>query len=245
MRISVLEQVKAFLKDAKNNNSYVFESKELKLTVKNYLIQKKMLYAPIRWIYILKKSEQFDSEVLEKYKYEVLAKLWWVFTGDFAIAYYLWDISFVKDFEIITEKKNFSSVLWQKYNLKFKASKVPRKINNIQIENIDISIENPISLYINNYKNISEDSDFVRYLMTIDISPEDIIYFIENKFKFSGISKLALLYKQNWFWGKHKVIMGTLREAGKQIDYRKATTQKTTTKNFLNIQTDEDLDSLI
>jgi hypothetical protein len=39
--------------------------------------------------------------------------------------------------------------------------------------------------------------------------------------------------------------MGTLREAGKQIDYRKATTQKTTTKNFLNIQTDEDLDSLI
>jgi hypothetical protein len=48
VRISVLEQVKAFLKDAKNNNSYVFDSKELKLTVKNYLIQKKMLYAPIR-----------------------------------------------------------------------------------------------------------------------------------------------------------------------------------------------------
>lgn len=63
MRISVLEQVKAFLKQAKLNNQFVYESKKIKLTVKNYLVSKNMLYSPIRGIFILKKSEQFDSEI--------------------------------------------------------------------------------------------------------------------------------------------------------------------------------------
>jgi hypothetical protein len=48
MRISVLEQVKAFLRNAKVNNSYVYISKDIKLTIKNYLIKEKMLYSPIR-----------------------------------------------------------------------------------------------------------------------------------------------------------------------------------------------------
>lgn len=245
MRISVLEQVKAFLKDAKLNNEFVYESKKIKLTVKNYLVSKKMLYSPIRGIFILKKSEQFDSEVWEKYKYEVLEKLGGIVTWDFASAYYLWDYSSIKTFEIITQSKNFESKLSEKYTLKFKASKVKRNTKIIKIGNASLCIEEPFSLYINNYKNIAINSDFVRYLMSQDISQWDIQQMIHDGFKTSWITKLALLFKQNWFAQRHKMIMTTLREAGKQIDYRKATTQKQSTNIYLNTQIDEDLDSLI
>lgn len=245
MRISVLEQVKAFLKHAKLNNEFVYESKNIKLTVKNYLVSKNMLYSPIRGIFILKKSEQFDSEVWEKYKFEVLEKLGGILSWDFASAYYLGDYSLIKTFEIITKSKNFESNLSQKYHLKFKASKVARYTNKIQIGKATLIIEQPFSLYINNYKNIAQNSDFIRYLMTQDIYQEDIQKMIHDGFKSSGIAKLALLFKQNWFWQKHKMIMATLREAGKQIDYRKATTQTKTMKNTLNLDQIEDLDSLI
>ncbi len=245
MRISVLEQVKAFLKSAKQNNEYVYESKKLKLTVKNYLVQKNMLYSPIRGIFILKKSEQFDSEILEKYKYKILEKLGWILSWDFAASYFLWDIWWVKTFEIITKTKNFESNLSEKYSIKFKASRVPRYTKDIKIVETTLKIEQPFSLYINNYKNISENSDFLRYMMSLDISQENIHKMIQDGFKSSWIAKLALLYKQNWFSQRHKMIMTTLRQAGKQIDYRKATTQKNTMKKTLNSQTHEDLDSLI
>jgi len=245
MRISVLEQVKAFLKNAKINNSYVYSSKEIKLTIKNYLIQEKMLYSPIRWIYILKKHDQFAWDVLEKYKLEVLSKLWWVLTGDFAIAEYLWDISQIKSFKIITKSKSFKTKLWDNITLEFVASKVPRIIKKLKIENCELQIEDALSLYINNYKNIPENSEFIRYLMNVDIDHHMIEYLIKNKFKISWISKLALLYKLNWFTGKHKIIMNTLRQAGKQIDYRKAKTQVSKNKTPISISYSEDLDSLI
>lgn len=245
MRISVLEQVKAFLKQAKLNNQFVYESKKIKLTVKNYLVSKNMLYSPIRGIFILKKSEQFDSEIWEKYKFEVLEKIGWILSWDFAIAYYLGDYNSVKKFEIITKNKNFESKLAEKYTLKFKASKVARYTKNTKIENANVILEQPFSLYINNYKNIAQNSDFIRYLMTQDIHQEDIQQMIQDGFKSSGIAKLAILFKQNWFWQKHKMIMATLRQAGKQIDYRKATTQTKTMKKILNLQQNEDLDSLI
>jgi len=245
MRISVLEQVKAFLKNAKINNSYVYNSKDIKLTIKNYLIKEKMLYSPIRWIYIIKKHDQFNWDVLNRYKFEVLQKLWWVISGEFAIEYYLWDINHIKAFKIITKNKNFKTKLWDNIHLEFTASKVPRINNKQQIENSELLIEDPISLYINNYKNIPENSDFIRYLMNIDVDYKLIETLITNKFKISGISKLALLYKQNWFTGKHKTIMNTLRQAGKQIDYRQAKTQVSNSKSPISTSLIEDLDSLI
>ena len=245
MRISVLEQVKAFLKNAKIHNSYVYSSKEIKLTIKNYLIKEKMLYSPIRWIYIIKKHDQFVWDVLEKYKYEVLQKLWWVISWNWAIAYYLDDIGHIKTFKIITENKSFKTKLWDNIHLDFTASKVPRIKKKQKIENSELLIEDPISLYINNYKNIPENSDFIRYLMNVDFDYKFVEKLIENKFKISWISKLALLYKQNWFSGKHKTISNTLRQAGKQIDYRKATTQVSKNKTPISTSQVEDLDSLI
>lgn len=245
MRISVLEQVKAFLKNAKINNTYVYISKDIKLTIKNYLIKEKMLYSPIRGIYILKKHDQFAWDVLEKYKYEVLSKLWWVITGSFAVWQYLWDISHIKSFKIITKNKSFKTKLWENIELEFVASKVPRIIKKLKIENNELQIEDALSLYINNYKNIPENSEFIRYLMNKDIDNHMVEYLIKNNFKISGISKLALLYKQNWFNGKHKIIMNTLRQAGKQIDYRKARTQVSENKTPISNSFTEDLDSLI
>ncbi len=245
MRIGVLEQVKTFLKNAKINDSYVYISKEIKLTIKNYLIKEKMLYSPMRGIYILKKHDQFNWDVLSKYKYEVIQKLWWVLTGKFAIAQYLWDISQIKSFKIITKSKSFKTNLWDNIYIEFVASKVPRIIKKLKIENSELQIEDALSLYINNYKNIPENSEFIRYLMNVDIDHHMVEYLIKNKFKLSGISKLALLYKQNWFTGKHKTIINTLRQAGKQIDYRKARTQVSKNKTPISTSYSEDLDSLI
>lgn len=245
MRISVIEQVKIFLRNSKVNNKYVFCSKEMKLTIKNYLVKQKMLYSPIRGIYILKKSDQFTSDILEKYKYQVLEQIWGVITWDFAIAYYLGDYSGVKSYKIITETKSFSSTLWEKILLQFQASSVPRKINEIKIEESSLKIESPLSLYINDYKNIPENSPFIRYLMSLDITRELIIEMINKKCKTSGISKLAQLYKVNGFPGKQKTILNTLREAGKQIDYRKATTQVKVSTQTPSTSFWEDLDSLI
>ncbi|MCP4522832.1 MAG: hypothetical protein GY828_01300 [Candidatus Gracilibacteria bacterium] len=245
MRISVLEQVKAFLRREKKNNTYVYTSKEMKLTIKNYLIKEKMLYAPIRGIYIIKKQNQFNGDVLEKYKFEVLSKLGGVITGNSAIAYYLGEIFHVKNFKIITKNKNFKAKLGEHITLEFTASTVERITQKYTVENSEILLESPLSLYINNYKNIPENSDYIRYLMNIDISHKTIDELIHHNFKISGISKLALLYKKNGFTGKHKIILNALREAGKQIDYRKAHTQVKNTKNTLSDFPIEDLDSLI
>ena len=245
MRISILDQVKVFLGNAKQKNNYVFSSKDLKLTIKNYLVQQKMLYSPIRGIYILKKSDQFESEILDKFKFKVLEKLWWVITADAAIAYYLEHLENISNFKIITKNKSFSSKLWKNIDINYVASKVPRIIKKIHIENAILEIEDPISLYINDYKNISQNSDFIRYIMRLDITSDMIENMIKQKFKISGLSKLAILYKQKNFLWKNKIIMNTLRKTGKQIDYRKASTQVNNEKIKLNTVLKEDLNSLI
>jgi hypothetical protein len=81
--------------------------------------------------------------------------------------------------------------------------------------------------------------------MNIDITRELLIEMINKKCKTSGISKLAQLYKVNGFPGKQKTILNTLREAGKQIDYRKATTQVKVSTQTPSTSFPEDLDSLI
>lgn len=246
MRISVVDQVKEFLKTSKVKNCYVYSSNEIKATIKNYLVSQKMLYSPIRGIYILKKSSQFESEILDKFKIQVIWKLWGVLSGDFAIWYYLWDVFRANNIKIITKNKCFQSQLWEKTNLIYVASKVPRIIETIKIEETELQIENPFSLYINDYKNIPENSDFIRYLMSLDIKRDFVLELIQKWFKTSGISKLAWLYKNNGFLGKQKTVLAALRESGKQVDYRKAKSQiKETNKQPVSQSFYEDLDNLI
>jgi len=70
--------------------------------------------------------------------------------------------------------------------------------------------------------------------MSLDISRDLINEMIDKNCKTSGISKLAQLYKTNGFPGKQKTILNTLREAGKQIDYRKPSTQVSKIKTTLS-----------
>lgn len=246
MRISVVDQVKEFLKMSKVKNCYVYSSNEIKATIKNYLVSQKMLYSPIRGIYILKKSSQFESEILDKFKIQVIWKLWGVLSGDFAIWYYLWDVSNVYNVKMITQNKCFQSQLGDKTKLIYIASKVPRITEKINIDETDLIIENPFSLYINDYKNIPENSEFIRYLMSLDIESSFVLELINKWFKTSGISKLAQLYKNNWFIGKQRTILSALRESGKQVDYRKAKSQiKETNKKQPSQSFYEDLDNLI
>jgi hypothetical protein len=82
--------------------------------------------------------------------------------------------------------------------------------------------------------------------MSLDIESSFVLELINKWFKTSGISKLAQLYKNNWFIGKQRTILSALRESGKQVDYRKAKSQiKETNKKQPTQSFYEDLDNLI
>jgi hypothetical protein len=45
---SVIEKVRDFILENKKNNKFVFLSKQIDTSIKNYLIKEDMLYSPIR-----------------------------------------------------------------------------------------------------------------------------------------------------------------------------------------------------
>jgi hypothetical protein len=81
---------------------------------------------------------------------------------------------------MITQNKCFQSQLGDKTKLIYIASKVPRITEKINIDETDLIIENPFSLYINDYKNIPENSEFIRYLMSLDIESSFVLELINK-----------------------------------------------------------------
>ena len=71
----LIENIKKFILHAKQSNTFVFKSSEIPVNIKNYLIKENMLYSPIRGIYILKKSEVYNSEAVRENKNSVISKL--------------------------------------------------------------------------------------------------------------------------------------------------------------------------
>jgi hypothetical protein len=45
---SVIEKVRDFILENKEKHNFVFSSKQIDTSIKNYLIKEKMLYSPIR-----------------------------------------------------------------------------------------------------------------------------------------------------------------------------------------------------
>jgi hypothetical protein len=205
-----------------------------------------MLYSPIRWVYILKKSDIYPSEATLEHKYTIISLLWGILSGDFAVWYYLWNKD-NNNFKIITDNKNFETNLWEGKNITvtFTASKVTRNTKNIEINNTSLVIETPLSLIINDFWLLKKYPNFKRILFKLDINSFNIAEIIKNNFKISGISKLALFYKNEGFNEKYILIKNELNKAWKRLDNRNMKSskkvivkQKNTTKNI-------DLNSLL
>lgn len=222
MRVSIIEQAKIFITQSKENNNYVYLSKDIKLALKNYLISNNLLYSPIRGIFILKSSTTSNEEVLEKYKYAIISKLNGVLTWDFALHFYLWSHEKIKEFTIINQSKNFITYLWDKkqYRVIFKMSKIKRNIHIINIEWSKLEIESPLSFIVNNFFQYKGNKKFEEFILKQDINEWEIIDMVKKGFKLSGFSKLAIFYKNNKHNWKFKLIQRVLFELGKKIDRR-------------------------
>lgn len=241
---SVIEKVRDFILENKEKNTYVFWSKQIDTSIKNYLIKEKMLYSPIRWIYVLKKSDVYPSEATLDHKFTIISLLWWILSGDFAINYYLWNLD-NNNFKIITENKNFETTLWEWKNisLTFTASKVARNTQIIDIKNNSLIIETALSLIINDFWILKKYPQFKHILFQLDIS--NIWELIKNNFKISGISKLALFYKNEGFNEKYILIKNKLNTAGKRLDNRDMKSHKKIIVKQQNTTKNIDLNSLL
>lgn len=228
MRTGILEKSRDFIIKHTQKNVFVFRNSDVESSIKNYLVKEKMLYSPIRGIYVLKKSDAFASEVVEKYCFQILELIEWIHTGEFVLSYYLWEKLQKKYFKIITKNKNFQTQLWENKNiiLDFQASLVPRETEKIEINGAKLEVEKPLSFAINNYFSLWENKKFQKFLLSLEISPEDIKEKITQNYKVSGLSKIALFYKNNWYNEKYKTIISELKSAWKRVDNRNIKSEK-------------------
>jgi len=229
---SLIEQAKEFiLKNSKKNN-IVFNSKEIKTSLKNFLIENNYLFSPIKNIFILKKSNEDIYEKIEKNKFKIIEKLlknWEILSGEFLINYYLWKEEKSRIFRIITKSKNFESYLWEqnssKNNLEkikiiFKPSSIPRLTRKIKIKSCNLEIETKLSFIINNYYLFKNNPDFKKIILTTNFDIFEIENLIKKNFKFSAISKLAIFYKNNGQYQKYESIIQASKNLWKKLDRR-------------------------
>ncbi len=243
MRMSILEKSRDFILKHTQKNVFVFSSSGIDSAIKNYLVKEKMLYSPIRWIYVLKKTDTFASEVVDKYCFQILELLWGIISWDFALNYHLWEIPSKKNIKIINKSKNFQTNLWENKNitLDFQMSSVPRESEIVNIEWASLSIEKPLSFAINNYFSHWKNKKFQKFLLQLDINWEEIKEKIKQNYKISWLSKIALFYKNNWYIENYKTIVFELKNAGKRIDNRSIKSEKkvvvktTQTKNIIDL----------
>ena len=228
MRKTVLEQAKEFINKNSKKNKFVFSSSEIKVTIKNFLIQNWYLISPIKNIFILKKSGQKLSEIIDNYKFEILEKLWWVLSWEFLINYYLWKAESSRIFRIITKSKNFESSMWEEGNIKviFKPSSIIRNTKKIKIWDSRLEIEEKLSFIINNYYLFKDKKDFQKIILETEISVKEIEKLIKKKFKFSAISKIAIFYKNNWQLDKYNSIIIASKKLDKKLDRRNTKIEK-------------------
>jgi len=225
VRKTVLEQASEFINSNSRKNIYVFSSKEIKTTIKNFLVENNYLVSPIKNIFILKKSDQKLSEIINNYKFNILEKLlknWEILSWEFLINYYLNKTDSARIFRIITKSKNFESYLWEEQNIKiiFKPSSIPRITKKIKINNYKLLIEDKLSFIINNYYLFKDNKDFQKIIINAEIKLKEIENLIKKNFKFSAISKIAIFYKNSQEFDKYNTINQAIKNAWKKIDRR-------------------------
>jgi len=225
VRKTVLEQASEFINSNSRKNIYIFSSKEIKTTIKNFLVENNYLVSPIKNIFILKKSDQKLSEIVDNYKFNILEKLlktWEILSWEFLINYYLEKSDSARIFRIITKSKNFESYLWEEQNIKiiFKPSSIPRITKKIKINNYKLLIEDKLSFIINNYYLFKDNKDFQKIILNAEIKLKEIENLIKKNFKFSAISKIAIFYKNSGENVKYNTINQAIKNAWKKIDRR-------------------------
>lgn len=218
----LIENIKKFILNAKQSNTFVFHSSSIPVNIKNYLLKENMLYSPIRGIYILKKSEVYNSESVLENKNSIISKLWWIISWKSALAYYRGKFKEISSYKIITKSKNFITYIgeWKKIEVIFTTSKIPRNTQIVKIDHDNFEIETLLSLAINDFKVIDNDKISQKLLFEEDINEKIIERYIKDWFKVSGISKLALFYQENWFNDKYNIIKKVLDKNNKRLDTR-------------------------
>lgn len=217
-----LEKVKKFIIENKKKQNYVFYSQDIPLSIRTYLGKEKMIFSPIRGIYILKKSDTFESEAILEHKWWIISRLWWIISGTSAALFYSDEIKNISKYKIITKNKNFETYIGESKSIfvKFIASSVPRITQKVLINWEKVEIETLLSLVINDFSLVEKHPKLKKKLLEKEINSEKIETLIKKKFKISGISKLAIFYQQKWFNEKFLLIKNILQKYNKRLDSR-------------------------
>lgn len=222
MRISVHNQAKNFILKSKETQKFVYNSKEIKLSLKNYLVSQWLLYSPLRGVFILKTSKQSSQDAVKQHIYAILEKLGYIISWDFALFYHLNIKKIPNEIICISKDKNFTTYVWEslKYKLICRKSTVPRLTQQIEINSANLTIESALSFVINYFYHYKDDKNFHKLILSLDFDSPDLVNLLVNKYKIRWISRLAMFYKNHWFPGKYSLIQSVLKDFWKKLDRR-------------------------
>lgn len=218
----IIEDIKKFILENKKKQKYVFLSKEIPGNIKTYLLNEKMLFSPIRGIYILKKSEMLINEAIEKHIFAIIRSLGWIIWWEAALRIHTWEYKNIKHFYILTKSKNFDTFIGEGkiYSVKFVASRVSRITQKMSILWEKLEVESILSVVINNFSLVEKYPKIQKLLLEKEITTQKIEALLQKKFKVSGLSKLAIFYQQNGYNDKFIIIRNVIKNAGKRLDSR-------------------------
>ncbi len=218
----VIENVKKFILENKKKQKFVFLSTEIPANIKTFLLNEKMLYSPIRGIYILKKSEMLINEAIWEHLFAIITLLGWVIWSQSALKIHAGEYKNMKHFYIITKNKNFETFIGEGKNIsvKFVASWVAREVEKVNILWEKLQVESLLSVVINNFSLVEKYPKVKKLLLQQKITSSKIENFIQKKYKISGLSKLAIFYQQNGYNDTFIVIRNAIKNAWKRLDSR-------------------------
>ncbi len=218
----IIEKVKTFIIENKKKQKYVFLSEEIPGNIKTYLLSEKMLFSPIRGIYVLKKSNMLSQEAIDSHLFDIISLLGGIISSETALKIHAGETHNIKKFYIITKNKNFETCIGEGKTIfvKFIASKVSRITQKISIWWAKLEVESMLSTVINNFDLVKKYQKIHKKLFEKEITSEKIEILLQKKFKVSGLSKLAVFYQQNGYNDKFIIIRNVIKNAGKRLDSR-------------------------
>lgn len=223
MRTPITYQIKELLTKSARESLYVYKKDEIKRWIYEFLIENNMIFSPCKNILVIKKSTESVNEAIKKNIIQIIEKIEWAsLTGKSAVDILNWKWIISKKIEMIHPKKFYTISLWNPeiYKISIKKRKAATIYTSTNFQNCVLTIESDLSLIINNINDFIKEGKTQRFMLSRSFEEDEIIQWLFSKLKLSGLSKLALFYKENNRDGQYRIIKRIIEESWKKLDRR-------------------------